>query len=64
MGKEWETKQVDKLVKKQRAKIAELKEKVEKDHPAPGSKRAEIHVERTDSTKRISPEDPDRPINS
>jgi len=61
MGKDWETKQVDKLVKKQKEKIAELKTKAEKDHPAPESRN---RVEPTSTSKRISPEDPDRPINS
>jgi len=61
MGKDWETKQVDKLVKKQKEKIAELKTKVEKDHPATESR---DRVDPTSTSKRISPEDPDRPINS
>ena len=61
MGKDWETKQVDKLVKKQREKIAQLKSKVEKDHPAPESR---ARIEPTPGSKRISPEDPDRPINT
>jgi len=61
MGKEWEAKQVDKLVKKQREKIAKLQEKVERDHPTPPSRNT---TETTPPPKRISPEDPDRPINS
>lgn len=61
MGKEWETKQVDKLVKKQKEKIARLKEQVEKDNPAAGSN---DNTKTTTPPKRISPEDPDRPINS
>lgn len=36
MGKEWEQQQMEKLVKKQRARIEELEKKVERDHPLPG----------------------------
>ncbi len=61
MGKEWETKQVDKLVKKQKEKIARLQEKVEKDHPMPDNRRQN---ERNESSIRIEPENPDRPLNS
>jgi len=61
MGKEWENKQIDKLVKKQKEKIAQLKTKVEKDYPATENS---ARVEPNTSTKRISPEDPERPINS
>lgn len=61
MGKEWETKQVDKLVKKQKEKIARLQEKVEKDHPMPDNRRLN---ERKKSSIRIEPENPDRPLNS
>ncbi len=35
MGKEWENRQIEKLVKKQRERIAELETKVERDHPLP-----------------------------
>ena len=35
MGKEWEQKQLDRLVKKQKERIAELQQKVERDHPLP-----------------------------
>jgi len=62
MGKEWEAKQVDKLVKKQKEKIAQLKEKVERDHPA--SHNRPTATESNTPPKRISPEDPERPINS
>ncbi|MDR5589467.1 2TM domain-containing protein [Christiangramia sp. SM2212] len=64
MGKEWETKQVDKLVKKQKARIAKLQEQVEKDHPLQERTKANINVEKTDNSRKISPEDPERPINS
>ncbi|HKJ47899.1 MAG TPA: 2TM domain-containing protein [Christiangramia sp.] len=61
MGKDWEAKQVDKLVKKQREKIAQLQEKVERDHPLPKERKT---IDPATTSKRISPEDPDRPINS
>ncbi len=61
MGKEWEAKQVDKLVKKQKEKIANLKEKVERDHPLPKENKT---IQADKSPQRISPEDPDSPINS
>ncbi|QCY68970.1 2TM domain-containing protein [Antarcticibacterium flavum] len=35
MGKEWEQKQMENLVRKQRERIEELDRKVKKDHPAP-----------------------------
>ncbi|MBQ0739313.1 2TM domain-containing protein [Aquimarina celericrescens] len=37
MGKEWETKQMGRLVEKQKKKIAELQQRVEKEHPLPNS---------------------------
>jgi len=61
MGKEWEAKQVDKLVKKQKEKIAILQKQVERDHPAPETRST---LDPTEPPKRISPKDPDRPINS
>ena len=61
MGKDWEAKQVDKLVKKQKERIAELQDKVERDHPAPKDR---DYIKPDHSPKRISPEDPDAPINS
>ena len=60
MGKEWEAKQVDRLVKKQKEKIARLQERVEKEHPTPASSTKKP----AQPTKRIEPEDPDNPINS
>jgi hypothetical protein len=60
MGKEWEAEQVDKLVKKQKEKIAQLQEKVERDHPAP----SRHSVDPAPPAKPIRPEDPDAPINS
>lgn len=61
MGKDWEAKQVDLLVKKQEEKIARLQEQVEKEHPVPGPKRTNPQPE---PSKRNSPQDPDRPINN
>lgn len=61
MGKEWETKQVDRLVKKQKEKIAKLQERVERDHPLPEDNGRE---ERKDPSIRIEPGNPDRPLNS
>ena len=37
MGKEWENKQMEHLVEKQKKKIAELQQRVEKEHPLPNS---------------------------
>ena len=45
MGKEWEDQQLNILVAKQKARIEELKAKVEKDHPLPidSEKKTKIH---------------------
>lgn len=56
LGKEWEDRQIEKLVEKQRKRIAELEKKVEKDYPLPDK-----------STPLRSPEDPfspDAPLNT
>mgnify|MGYP001439043414 CR=1 FL=1 len=37
MGKEWENQQMERLVEKQKKKIAELQQRVEKEHPLPKS---------------------------
>ena len=58
MGKDWENRQVDRLVAKQQERIEELRRKVEKDHPLP--KKDEPYIPPT--TQR--PIDPDSPINS
>lgn len=57
MGREWEQNQMDKLVKKQRARIAELQEKVNREHPLPTS---------SGNTEQIGldPEKQDRPYNT
>lgn len=49
LGKEWEDRQVDRLVEKQRERIDKLEKKVEREHPLP--------------EKRNTPGDPDSPIN-
>ncbi|MCM4157734.1 2TM domain-containing protein [Gramella sp. AN32] len=63
MGKDWEAKQVAKLVKKQKERIAELKMQVEKDYPLPRRETARRNEE-LPSSGNIKPENPDYPINS
>ena len=58
MGKDWENRQVDRLVAKQQERIEELRRKVEKDHPLP--KKDEPYIPPTTH----KPIDPDSPINS
>lgn len=58
LGKDWENRQVEKLVAKQQRRIEELREKVEREHPLP--KKDEPYIPPT--TK--NPIDPDAPINS
>ena len=57
-GKDWENEQVERLVAKQQQKIAELQNKVERDHPLP--RKEEPFIPPT--TKK--PIDPDAPINT
>lgn len=57
-GKDWENRQVERLVAKQRQRIEELQQKVEKDHPLPHKKDPFIPP----ATEK--PIDPDSPINS
>ena len=61
MGKEWEDKQVDRLVKKQRERIAELKKQVERDYPEPPQKDIPRSASNT-SNKGFN--EPRGPINS
>ena len=61
MGRDWEDKHIDRLVKKQKDRIAQLQQKVESDHPLPEDRKT---IDPSTPPKRISPEDPDRPINS
>lgn len=58
MGKEWEEKQVERLVAKQQKRIAELEARVERDHPLP--RKGEPFV--APEPKR--PIDPDAPLNT
>lgn len=57
-GKDWENRQVERLVAKQRQRIEELQRKVEKDHPLPEKNKPYIPP----ATEK--PIDPDSPINS
>ena len=54
MGKEWEQKQLEKLVAKQKQRIAELQQKVEREHPFPQNTGGAINIERTEP-KSINP---------
>ena len=58
MGKDWENRQVEKLVAKQQQRIEELREKVERDHPLP--KKNEPYIPPTTH----KPIDPDSPVNT
>lgn len=58
MGKDWEERQVDRLVAKQQKRIAELENRVEREHPLP--KENQPYVAPTPR----KPIDPDSPINS
>lgn len=53
-GKDWENRQVEKLVEKQRVKIENLQKKVEKDHPAPVPKSLQPPDEPTNSGSSIN----------
>ena len=55
LGKDWEDRQIERLVEKQQERIAELKEKVEKEHPLPKSEKPWMNRE-----NKI---DPDSPLN-
>ncbi|WP_424493238.1 2TM domain-containing protein [Salinimicrobium sp. GXAS 041] len=60
LGKDWENRQIEKLVAKQRKKIDELQQKVEREHPLTKNTG-------TNTTTPTSPKpgiDPDKPINS
>lgn len=56
LGKEWEERQVEKLVAKQQKRIEELQLKVDKQHPLPKQEKPWV-----ESKNRI---DPDAPINT
>ena len=63
MGKEWEAKHMDRLVKKQKEKIAQLQNQVEKDYPAKTTLR-DTRMNKTSPDTNISPENPDQPYNT
>jgi len=56
LGKEWENRQIERLVEKQRKRIYELELQVERDHPLP--KRDPLNLPPED------PISPDRPFNT
>ena len=56
MGKEWEQKQMDRLVKKQKDRIAQLQAKVDKEYPLPQKKET--------SADTINPDKLDGPYNT
>jgi hypothetical protein len=60
MGKEWEQSQMEKLVRKQKERIEELKLKVEREHPLPSERTRPISpIDPADN--RIDPINPDKP---
>lgn len=59
MGKEWEQKQLEKLVAKQKARIAELQQKVERDYPLENNSRNTVHTDKTEP-RIINPTSPDK----
>lgn len=64
LGKEWEDRQIDKLVEKQQRRKAELQKKVEKEHPAEEPAKPSRPTEPKGPTGPKKPLDPDKPINS
>lgn len=69
MGKEWEANQMERLVAKQKERIAELQEKVEKDYPARKPEKPATHKEEHTNLNPgpenpPSPENPDKPYNT
>lgn len=66
MGKEWEQKQLERLVRKQRDRIEEIQKKVEKDHPEPEKEGSPSKVYEDPAPIRIQendPRNPDKPLN-
>lgn len=57
LGKDWENRQIEKLVAKQHRRIEELQKKVDKEHPLPR------HNEPYIPPTKNKPIDPDSPIN-
>lgn len=62
MGKEWEAKHMDLLVKKQKEKIAKMQKEVAYKHPVTPEKKDETPPK--DDSAKISPENPDQPYNT
>jgi len=58
LGKDWEERQIEKLVAKQHRRIEELQRKVEREHPLPKKHEPFIPPVKNDTI------DPDAPINS
>ena len=58
MGKEWEQRQMEKLVQKQRDRIREMEKQVQKDHPYPADRKEEpIKIQKENHRN------PNRPLN-
>ncbi|MDN3595254.1 2TM domain-containing protein [Zunongwangia endophytica] len=60
MGKEWQAKQIEKLVAKQKEKIAKLQQQVEEDHPLP-EKNVNQKIGDNTTNERFKPIAPDNP---
>ena len=58
MGKEWQDRQMELLVKKQKEKISKMQGQVEKDYPVKDRNTKETQ------NRRIDPEAPNKPLNS
>ncbi|MDT0677127.1 2TM domain-containing protein [Autumnicola musiva] len=56
MGKEWQDRQMELLVKKQKEKIAKMKDKVNTEHPIPEAENSQ--------PKKTDPETPRKPYNT
>ncbi|WBL25055.1 2TM domain-containing protein [Zunongwangia sp. HGR-M22] len=65
MGKEWQAKQIEKLVAKQKEKIAKLGRQVEQDYPLPEKNYKQNIGENStnEKFKPISPDNPNQPNN-
>ena len=59
MGKEWEQKQLEKLVARQKERIAELQQKVDRDYPLPKDSGNNIVIDKTEP-RIIDPNTPDK----
>ncbi|UJH92835.1 2TM domain-containing protein [Antarcticibacterium sp. 1MA-6-2] len=59
MGKEWEQRQMEKLVQKQRDRIREMEQQVQRDHPLPSEKKYDERIRIRDENSQ----NPDKPLN-